>query len=100
MIEVVDEAEVNDAVRLGCTRAQTVGIVQIAAMYVGARGDERFCRGLRAGEREDAMSGGEELGSDCRADEAGRAGDENAHDEPPGLGLMSVTDIVSTSDVS
>ena len=41
-------------------------------------------RGIRAGQPDDLMARADELGNDGGADPAGRAGDENAHEKPPG----------------
>ena len=62
-------------------------------------------RGVGAGEAEDLMAGADELGNDGGADEAGRAGDEYAHERPPWSAVTRCATDVScchhcSSDVS
>ena len=64
--------------------AQAVEIVESAAMHLCPGGGEGGGRGIRAGQPDDLMAGADELGNDGGADPAGRAGDEYAHEKPPG----------------
>jgi hypothetical protein len=80
--EVVVVREVDHPVRVGHAGAQAVGIVQAAAVDLGADRGERFGGSVRAGEAEDLMSGVEKLRDDGRADPSGCSGDEDAHVAP------------------
>jgi hypothetical protein len=68
-----DEREMDDAIAVERARAQYLGIVQVASQHVGVRlGDGTRC-GIRPGETEDLMTGGEKFGDDSRPDPTGRA---------------------------
>jgi hypothetical protein len=64
--EVVDEGEVDNPVGCGCAGAQTVQIVERAALHLCPGGSDGSGRGIRAGEPEDLMTGADELGHDGR----------------------------------
>jgi hypothetical protein len=109
--EVVPEREVDHAIRRGGRAPQGIEIVNGAAQHLGPCGGEGGGRGVRAGEPCYVMARVDELGNDGGADPAGRAGDEHAHEKPPGgwpspalrlaeSGPMSVSVIRITSDVS
>ena len=69
--------------------AQDVEIVEGAALHLGSGGGEGGGRGVRAGEPDDLMAGADQLGNDGGADPAGRAGDEDTHENLQ-VSLMSV----------
>jgi hypothetical protein len=63
--------------------AQAVEVVELAAVDRRARSPECVGRGVLAGKADDVVARVEELLDDCGSDEAGSAGDEDAHGEPP-----------------
>ncbi len=81
--EVVGEGQVDHAVGLGGAGAQDVQIGETSAQRLGAGllGGPR--RGVGAGEGEDGVAVAEQLGDDGGADQAGAAGDEDAHGTTP-----------------
>ncbi len=78
---LVLEGEVDDAVRCLSRFAQDVEIVEAAAMHLSSGGDERGRRIIRASLPDDLMSCADELGYNGGPDPAGRAGDENTHED-------------------
>lgn len=74
------EREVDDAVCRRRSRTQAVQVVEGSAVDLGSRGGHGRGRGVGTGEPEDLMARADELGDDGGADEAGRTGDEHAHD--------------------
>ena len=68
---------------LGRRLAQPVEVVEVAAPDLDPAGRELARRGVGAREADDLVAGGEQLGDDGRTDVTGRAGDEDAHGEPP-----------------
>jgi hypothetical protein len=62
---------------------QTLEVVEIAAVHVGAHGHQRRDGPVRPGQAGDLVSSLEKLGHHCRPDVARRAGDKNSHDELP-----------------
>jgi hypothetical protein len=81
--------EVDHAIRRGSCIPQAVEVIESAAMHLRSGGGENSGRGIRAGEPGDLMARADELGYDGGADPAGRAGDENTHEKPPGNRLSS-----------
>src|SRR5581483_3002217 len=79
---------VGDGVGLLGASAQAVEILDVAAMHLGAGRGERLGRSVGANEAEHPMPGTEQFLDDRGADEAGRSGDENAHDTSSGLDAM------------
>ena len=77
--EVVDEGGVDHAVRLGRSAAQAFQVFKIAAMHLGAGGDERLGARIRASKTEHLMARVDELLNDGRTDKACSTGDENTH---------------------
>jgi hypothetical protein len=84
--DVVLERQVDYAVRRGGGVPQAVQVVQVAAAYPRPGRGERGGRGLRAGEPGDLVAGADEFGHDGGADPAGRAGDEDMHENPSRYG--------------
>ena len=76
----MNEGGVDDAVRRRRAAAQAVEVLEVAALDFGARVGERLGVGVRAGQTDDAVAGGDEVPDDGGTDEAGRAGDEYAHE--------------------
>ena len=74
---VVLEREVDDPVGRAGGGTQGLEVVEGAALRLGARRGEGISRGVGAGEPDDLMAGGDELGDDGGADPAGGAGDED-----------------------
>ena len=74
---------------VGCrgTRTQTVEIVEVAAVRLGAGGLQRRGGLVGAGEAGDLMPSAEQFGYQCRPDVSRRAGDENSHDELPEVAM-------------
>ena len=91
------EGEVDDGVGGGSARPQDVEVVDRAAQHLGAERVDGRGRLVGAGQTDHLVAGGEELGDDGGADEAGRAGDEDTHGIPPGE-LMSGT-VINASTV-
>jgi hypothetical protein len=86
--EVVDEGRVDHAVGCGRAAAQPVQILDGAAVHLGARCRKRCGSLVRPGEPEHGVAGADQFLDDGRADEAGRAGDEDMHgNSPVGTGL-------------
>ena len=54
----------DDAVAVEGTGAQHVGVVQVAAQYLGAHVGDGFGGGVRAGQPEDLVAGADEFGDD------------------------------------
>jgi hypothetical protein len=79
--DVVLEREMDHAVRRGGAAPQALEIIEGAATHLCAGRGEGGGRGIRAGEPGDLMARADQLGDDGGADPAGRAGDENAHEE-------------------
>ena len=71
----------DHAIRGGGATPQTVEVFKIAAMHLGAGGDERLGGRVRAGKAEHLMARAEELLNDGGTDETGSASDENTHDD-------------------
>ena len=82
--DVVLEREVDHAIRRGRRAPQAVEIIERAAVHLCPGRGEGGGRGIRAGQPDDLMARADELGNDGGADPAGRAGDENTHEKPPG----------------
>ena len=78
----MDEAEVDHPVRCRRAAAQAVQVLEVASVHVGPGGGERLGALVRAGEAEHGVPRLEEVLNDGGADEAGGAGDENAHGSP------------------
>jgi hypothetical protein len=71
------EREMDDTVA-GCGRLfESVEIVQVSSAHRRAERGHGRCGGVRSREADDIMTGGDQFRNDCRADVAGRAGDEN-----------------------
>ena len=68
--EVVVVAEVDDAVGGRGAGAQAVEVVEVAAAHLGAERGDRRGGGVGAGEADDLVAGGEQLGDDGGADPA------------------------------
>ena len=109
--DVVLEGEVDHGVRRGGGLPQDVEVIDGAALHLRPGPGERSGRGVRAGEPGDLMTRADQLGNDGGADPAGRAGNEYAHEKPPGCRPsqtqeahpdepMSVTVISVACDVS
>jgi hypothetical protein len=77
----VVEGAVDDAIRFCRAAAQAFEVVKIAALYLGAGGDERLGARLRPRQSEYLMAGVDEFRNDGGADKAGSAGEKNTHDE-------------------
>ncbi len=61
--------------------AQAVEIVEGAAVHLRPRGDERGRRGIRTSQPDHLVTCADELGNNGRTDPAGRAGDEDTHED-------------------
>ena len=83
--EIVDEGEMNHTVRILRGGLKTVEILQRAPMDLGAHLLERFCVCIGARKAHNLMTIGEQFFRRRGADESGRAGHENAHEETPSL---------------
>ena len=70
------------AVKRRRAAAQAVQVLEVAAVHLGPGCGERPGAPVRAGEAEHGVPRLEEVLNDGRADEAGSAGDENAHGRP------------------
>src|SRR5277367_6739381 len=68
--EVVVEAAVNYAIRLGRPAAETLEVFKITAMRLSAGGDERLSARIGASETEDLMAHVDELQKDSGTDKA------------------------------
>jgi hypothetical protein len=90
VLEVVDEPQVNHAFGLARARLQALWFIQIAAKHLRPNGGQGLGRGLRAGQPQNPVAGGDELGHDGRADETRRASDEYTHENTPFATVMSV----------
>jgi hypothetical protein len=77
----VVEGAVDDAVGLGRAAAQTVQVVEVAAMDLGAGGDEGLSARIGAGQAQDLVTCLNEVLHNSRADESGSTGDENTHSD-------------------
>jgi hypothetical protein len=76
-------AEVDHAVAGRGGGPQAFEVVQIAALDVGAERGDLGRGGVRAGQAEHLVAGGEQFGDDGGRDPAGRPGDEDTHEKPP-----------------
>ena len=74
---------VDHRVRLSRAAGETVRVFQGPAMRLGASLLKRARAAVRANKAKHMMPGGDEFSYDPRADEAGRAGDEDTHETPP-----------------
>ena len=79
--EVVVEAEVQHAVGAGRAAAQGGVVLQRPAVDRGAHRGEGGGTRIGAGEAGDAVAGGDQVGNDGGADEAGGACDEYTHEQ-------------------
>jgi len=77
--EVVDEAEMDDAIRGGRPVLQTFQIPQIAPLNLGPRFGKRLGRGFGAGQAEHLVAGFDEFLNGDGADKTRGACDENFH---------------------
>ncbi len=77
--EVVDEGEVNYAIGGLGAAAEALEVLEVAFVGLSAGGGEGGDIGFAAGEAEDLMIVFEEFVDSGAADEAGGAGDEDAH---------------------
>ena len=75
----MDEGGVDHRVRQGRAAAQAVQVFKIAAMGLGAGGDERLGGGVRSGEAEHLVARTDQFLDDRRTDKTGGAGDEDTH---------------------
>jgi hypothetical protein len=57
------------AAQCACADAQAVQVLQVAAMRLGARCDERLGAVIGAGEAQHSVAGGDQIGDDGGADE-------------------------------
>ena len=95
--EVVDVGEVDDPIGRGRASAQAVEVVESAALHRAPGGGDGSRRSIRTREPDDLMARADELRNHGGADEAGRAGDEHAHEktlpmvERPRHGTCSTT---------
>ena len=81
--EIVVEGGMDHAIRPGCSAAQTVQILDVAAKHLGAAGGERPGARLRTRQAKHLMACSEKFLDDGRADKAGGTGDENTHHDFP-----------------
>ena len=83
--QVVPVGQVDDAVGGRRRRGETVEIIEVAILDLGTE----FLQGegglVRAGQPDDFVAGPDQLGDEGRTDVAGRAGDEDTHEIPPGV---------------
>jgi hypothetical protein len=79
--EIVDEGGVDDPVRERSAAAQAFEILEIAAMGLRSRRGKGRRSRIRAGEADYLVSRGDQFADDGRANEAGRAGDEDTHEK-------------------
>ncbi|GAB3868017.1 hypothetical protein GCM10027610_123990 [Dactylosporangium cerinum] len=79
--EVVLEREVDDRVGGRGAGAEAVQVVEAAVVDLGAGGGDGGGRGVRAGQAEDVVAGGDELGEDGGPDPARCSGDEHLHEK-------------------
>ena len=77
--EVVDVAQVDDAVGLGGATAQAVEVLEVAPQHLGAGVGQGGGGGVGTGEAHDLVPGSAQFRDDGGADEAGPAGDEETH---------------------
>ena len=75
----MDERGVDHAVGRGGGAAQALEVLEVAAVHGDAGALQRCGALVRAGQADDLVPGVEELLGGGGADEAGRAGDEDAH---------------------
>jgi hypothetical protein len=73
------ERQVDHALGVGGAGPQAVQVVEAAADALRAGGGESGGRSVGAGQPDDGVTGGQQLGDDGRADPAGCTGDEDAH---------------------
>src|SRR5262249_31119518 len=81
--EVVGEGQVDHAVGLGGGGAQDVQVGQCAADRLGPGGRDLLGGGVGAGQGRDRVAVVEQFGDHGGADQAGAAGDEDAHANSP-----------------
>ena len=84
--EVVVVAQVHDTLGRPGPGPQGAGVVEAAAVDLGAEGGHRVGRGVGAGEAHDLVARAEQFGHDGRSDPPGSAGDEQVHGDLPGRG--------------
>ncbi len=92
--DVVLEREVDHAIRRGSCTPQAVEVIKSAAMHLRPGRGKGSGRNIRASEPGDLMARADELGNDGGADPAGRAGDENMHENLPGWPTVLGTGLV------
>ncbi|KAI1697964.1 helix-turn-helix domain-containing protein [Ditylenchus destructor] len=93
--EVVIEGGVDDRVAGGRAGAQSVQIVDGAAMHRGARGGERCRRRVRSRQPQHRMTGAQQFPHHRRPDEARGTRDEDSHGEV--LSVSTVAMLVAES---
>ena len=69
----------DDAIGAGRRSSQPVDIIEVAPLYLRPERRQRSRSVIRAGEADDVVACGQELGNDDRADVSGRASDEDLH---------------------
>jgi hypothetical protein len=78
--EIVAEAGMNHAIRLGCGSAHAIQILELSAMGFGACGDQRLCRCLGASEPEDLVAAAQQLSHHGGPDKTSGTCDKYLHD--------------------
>ena len=78
--EVVDEGGVDHAVRRGSASAQTIEVLEIAPLNLGASRGERLRALIRAGKPDNLVARADKLLNHGGADKACGAGDEDTHE--------------------
>ncbi len=77
------ERGMDHRVRLGGPAAQALRVLERAMKRFRASGDQGLSARVRAGQSEHLVPGADEFGHEVRADEAGRAGEEDTHGGTP-----------------
>ncbi len=81
--EIMVERRVDHGVRLRRTIAQALGILERAAMHLGARGGQRIGAGVGTGDADHLVACLDEFGNQRRTDETGRTGEKDTHANSP-----------------
>jgi len=77
---LVLERQVHDSVGAGRGVLQPGGVVELAAVHLGAGGGQRGRGGVRAGQPDDLVAGGQQLRDEGGPEVPRCSGDEDAHD--------------------
>jgi hypothetical protein len=83
----VDEGCVDNAIRSGCSAAQTLKVIQRAEMHLSARGGQRLGAFLRTSKTENLMARVDQFSDNCGTDKACCTCHEYSHIKAPFLFL-------------